>query len=432
MSQHKAKLKNSSSKSVTIEVTIPLTDSMLQTEEGIRDALNEVGCMATQSALNRFDTDGSPIVIGDSKFTSKGLCSKTYQTMWGAVDVERHVYQSSKGGRQFCPLERDARIILTSTPGFSKWVTAKYAQMGSSHVLSDLKESHGREISRPYLKHLCDAIGAVALAKEESWSYDLPPMANRVNSISVGIDGTCMLLVEDGWREAMVGTISLYNKKGERMHTIQVGATPQYGKEKFYSRFERELGLVKEKFPKTTYIGIADGAKGNWEYLKGRTDQQTIDFWHATGYLEKAAGAMFFGDKKNVERKEWLDDACHKLKHNVGAATRLLNEMKEFKVEHRLSQQQKDELTASITYFENHRFKMKYARNQDQNLPIGSGVTEAACKTLIKQRLCNSGMRWKEKGAASVISLRSMVHTDCRWDQFWGKIDQYGYPIAAA
>ena len=61
-SKHNAKLKSSSSKSVTIEVTIPLSDSMLKTEEGIRDALNEVGCMATQSALKRFDTDGSPIV----------------------------------------------------------------------------------------------------------------------------------------------------------------------------------------------------------------------------------------------------------------------------------------------------------------------------------------------------------------------------------
>lgn len=322
-------------------------------------------------------------------------------------------------------------MILTSTPAFSKWVTAKYVKMGSSQVLSDLKECHGREISRPYLKHLCDAVGSVALAKEESWSYELPQMPKKVNSVAVGIDGTCMLLVEDGWREAMVGTISLYSKKGVRLHTIQVGATPQYGKEKFYSRFERELELVKERFPKTTYIGIADGAHGNWEYLKEKTDEQTIDFWHATGYLGKAAGAMFSGDKQKAEREEWLDDACHKLKHNVGAATRLLNEMKEFKEGHHLRQQQKDELTASITYFENHRSKMRYAQNQDQNLPIGSGVTEAACKTLIKQRLCNSGMRWKEKGAASVISLRSMAHTDCRWDQFWGKIDQYGYPVVA-
>ena len=74
---------------------------------------------------------------------------------------------------------------------------------------------------------------------------------------------------------------------------------------------------------------------------------------------------------------------------------------------------------------------MTYAQNTKNNFPIGSGVTEAACKTLVKQRLCNSGMRWKEKGAAAVLSLRGLAHTDCRWEQFWGKIDQYGYPLAA-
>jgi len=40
-------------------------------------------------------------------------------------------------------------------------------------------------------------------------------------------------------------------------------------------------------------------------------------------------------------------------------------------------------------------------------------------------------MRWKKKEAAAVLSLRSLAHTDCRRDQFWGKIDQYGYPLAA-
>ncbi len=43
------------------------------------------------------------------------------------------------------------------------------------------------------------------------------------------------------------------------------------------------------------------------------------------------------------------------------------------------------------------RLRMSYARNVEANIPIGSGVTEAACKMLVKQRLCNSGMRWKER-----------------------------------
>jgi hypothetical protein len=59
-------------------------------------------------------------------------------------------------------------------------------------------------------------------------------------------------------------------------------------------------------------------------------------------------------------------------------------------------------------------------------LPIGSGVTEAACKSLVKQRLCASGMRWKTTGAKVVLSLRALTHTVGRWTRFWQKIDQFG------
>jgi hypothetical protein len=84
-----------------------------------------------------------------------------------------------------------------------------------------------------------------------------------------------------------------------------------------------------------------------------------------------------------------------------------------------------------ITYFSNHQHQMEYAHYRAKYFPIGSGVTEAACKTLVKQRLCCSGMRCKEKGASIVLSLRALVLTHTRWNQFWGKIDQYGFPIAA-
>ena len=55
-------------------------------------------------------------------------------------------------------------------------------------------------------------------------------------------------------------------------------------------------------------------------------------------------------------------------------------------------------------------------------------MTEAACKTLVKQRLCRSGMRWKEEGAQMILSLRALLLTQTRWSQFWSKIEQYGVP----
>jgi len=72
---------------------------------------------------------------------------------------------------------------------------------------------------------------------------------------------------------------------------------------------------------------------------------------------------------------------------------------------------------------------MDYAAHIENNLPIGSGVTEAACKTLVKQRLCSSGMRWKDKGAKVIVSLRALVQSKGRWQQFWANIDQHGAQI---
>jgi hypothetical protein len=75
--------------------------------------------------------------------------------------------------------------------------------------------------------------------------------------------------------------------------------------------------------------------------------------------------------------------------------------------------------------------RLDYAGLAARNIPIGSGVTEAACRVLVKQRLGGSGMRRKERGAAAVLSVRCLTDTTGRWDQFWSRIDRSGFPVAA-
>ena len=414
----------------TVQVKVPYKNAMLDFEEIIQSAVNDVGLISTKEALSQFDADGSPILMGDTKFTSKGKASKIYQTPYGAVDINRHVYQSSKGGKTYCPLDTNSRTVVSSTPKFAKMVSSKYADLGASRVRADLEENHGRKVARCFIQDISEAVSAVVSAKEESWEYALPEMDKPVKTISIGMDGTCMLLCDDGYREAMVGTIAFYDEDGDRQHTTYMAATPEYGKETFLSRFEQEIIKVKARYPKVHYIGVADGAKCNWAFLKRHTETQTLDFWHVTEYLGKAANVMFRGKRKETEKNEWLDHACHKLKHSVGAATRLLKEMIAFNDSNDLSKDRRSMLESTITYFTNNKEKMKYAQNIKKNLPIGSGVTEAACKVIVKQRLCGSSMKWKEKGAAAVLSLRCINYSAGRWQQFWKKISQYGLPVA--
>ena len=106
------------------------------------------------------------------------------------------------------------------------------------------------------------------------------------------------------------------------------------------------------------------------------------------------------------------------------------NEMKAFEIENTLPKADKESLESAITYCGNNKGKMTYAKNIKMKLPIGSGVTEAACKVIVKQRMCGSSMKWKDKGAASVLRLRCLNYSNGRWSQFWDKINQYGLPMA--
>jgi hypothetical protein len=302
----------------------------------------------------------------------------------------------------------------------------KYGNMGAPRAERDMLESNGRDVCPVYIKKVSDFVGEMANIQEGEWEYDLPKFAKNVASVSVGLDGTCMLMSEHGWREAMTGSISLFDNKGERMHTIYIGAIPEYGKESFLKRLDGELAKIKERYPDCVYIGLADGAPENWSFLKKRTDRSVLDFYHVLEYVKLASGSIYPGKKHQDKREEWLEARLHSLKHKHGAAKRLLNELEsELK---NIPARRRESLQKTVTYFRNNYKRMNYARQTREEMPIGSGVTEAACKELIKQRLCSSGMRWKEKGAASVIAIRSLVMTDKRWEQFWNKISESGCP----
>lgn len=206
----------SNEKFETIQITIPLSNSFLETETRIQSLLNEAGTIASGEALKQFDTDGLAIEKSGKRWTSKGQQPKTYQTPYGSIEINRHI---CTGGETYCPLEVDARIIITSTPRFAKQISHKYAEMSSVRVLEDLRENHGREVNRAFVQILAEAVGNIASIKEEDWTYQTPRLEVEIPTVSIGLDGTCMLMCGEGFRQAMVGTISLYDREGERQHT---------------------------------------------------------------------------------------------------------------------------------------------------------------------------------------------------------------------
>jgi len=77
-----------------------------------------------------------------------------------------------------------------------------------------------------------------------------------------------------------------------------------------------------------------------------------------------------------------------------------------------------EQLAPHLTYLENNAYLMRYARLRAVGLPVGSGVTEGACKSVIKMRTNGSSQRWRPAGLEAVLTLRS-VHMSDRLPRFW-------------
>jgi hypothetical protein len=72
----------------------------------------------------------------------------------------------------------------------------------------------------------------------------------------------------------------------------------------------------------------------------------------------------------------------------------------------------------ALHYFEENASQMRYALFRKKKLFVGSGVVEAGCRTVIGQRLKQSGMRWSVRGANAILALRCCLMSG-RFEDFW-------------
>lgn len=267
-------------------------------------------------------------------------------------------------------------------------------------------------------------IATICEDKEDNWSYDIDKeVLKEVDTVVVSRDGAMVPIINNGYREAMAGTISLHTNEGKRLTTIYVASAPEYGKEKFDKRMNKALEDIKTLLPDAMYVGLADGAANNWTYLNEVTELQILDYFHASEYIAKFVSAYFTDEKVG---KKWYEKTKDELRNKDNSIVDILAEMKKMLNTMPLGiNRQLAEKT--VVYIENNQGKMNYAHYKRVNVPIGSGVVEAACKTLIKQRSCRAGARWTIDGLDKLLQVRQLVLTSNRWEQFWKKLDRYGF-----
>jgi hypothetical protein len=203
-----------------------------------------------------------------------------------------------------------------------------------------------------------------------------------------------------------------------------MGCMPETKKKTLKRMLSSELGQVFAQRPELTLVAIADGANDNWSYLQTEvldllSDDHPkvaiLDFYHATEHISAALGATY-GDgsvKARLKFNEYKGLLLEDPKGIDKVIRSLAYLSKKFTSVGRL--------TTVLKYLRAHRHMMRYAAYRSEALPIGSGVIEAACKTLVTQRMKNSGMRWGHEGGQAVLTLRSWAQSE-RFDRAWALI----------
>jgi len=311
-----------------------------------------------------------------------------------------------------------------ATPLLAEMLSFKVSALPPSEVTKDLAK-HGLRLSPSFIRGIAQQDGRLAVEKATTWQLEVPSPQAPVEVVATGFDGTTAPIRGEDYKEAMCGTIALYDRRGERLSTEYLGAMPEAWKADFTNRFTSRVTRVLARYPKALHVVLSDGAVWNWRLIKEHYPGAIwiLDFWHAAQHLSQAADAIF-GRAPGEEKSAWFERWKTALRDEVDGVAGVIRSLIYYRNRAVLEGKARKELDAQLNYYRSHDDKMQYADYVAAGLLIGSGVTEAGCKELIKARFCRSGMRWDRDSGARVLQLRAIRLSD-QWDSFWGKVMRY-------
>ena len=127
-----------------------------------------------------------------------------------------------------------------------------------------------------------------------------------------------------------------------------------------------------------------------------------IDYYHACHYVQQLADVIF---GPGSESQRWAKQMREPLKTRAHGVARVLQSASALRHQRGLSGQA-TVYAHAYAYLKKRRGWMQYQSYRRQHLPIGSGITEAACKVVFTQRLKCSGMAWTKEGGQIILDLR--------------------------
>ena len=346
-------------------------------------------------------------------------------SLFGDIPLVRNYYHRPGDGRGRFPLDEALGLVDGYTPGVAALIGRCAAELPFQRAAESFRAYTGLTVDARQFPRLAERIGPQV---EEFLREQRPSGEARPPRVYVATDGTGAPLRH----EELKGRKGRQPDGTAQTHEVKVGAIftqhPVTGEKPWRDldsntyvattrRAEPFGHMMRDEFrrrfpdPPADVVFLGDGAAWNWELQRNFFPMALgiVDFYHAaehvTGVVDLIENHRTPSGRKR--RRRWVKLLLR------GRLDAFLAEARQA-----FAPNQVEAGTKALAYFEKNRERMRYRYFREHGYFIGSGVVEAACKTLVAQRLKGSGMHWSERGLSHILSLRTALLSR-RYDEFW-------------
>ena len=410
-------------------------------ETAIRTAVLAAGAKALGELLQGIGSGKEPDAIictrCDARMESQGLKRKELLTILGQVPFERSMFQCPACQATRYPGDEALDIVgTTRSPGLRRMMARAGSQTTFKDGRDDLKVYAGLDVSAKDVERVAEGIGQ----QIESWlSQERTMLLIQAESLRTDQTIPVLYISYDGTGVPMTPE-ELQGRKGKQMDGSARTREAKLGCV-FTQTITDEKGFPVRDPDSTSFVGAIESAEEfGWricaeavrrglcqaqrvvvladsaEWIKNLWQMHfpmamfIIDLYHAREHVSHLSKMLFSGDNKRAEQQRirWWTDL------DAGNVDKIIRQARQ-----RLcDQESREKIETEIHYFEKNKAYMRYAEFRTQGLFVGSGVVEAGCKTVIGQRLKQSGMEWSIRGANAIISLRCAIKSN-RFEDYW-------------
>lgn len=417
--------------------------------------LREFGRVFLERLLNEREGDGR-LLPHDVIYEGQGyrrLGKKTRNahvaTLFGTLCLWRFPYRFWEPlTTESClfPLELQLGLVEGVTPALADFIGRRMAEAGATQnrVLQQLREEHGVSMGVERLRKVVATISQEMTEHRQPAQVELLLTAlhkaaasrgNRKPVLAVGRDGITLCEYRYRfWEVATTATVTVFDRSGKRLATVYLAYRPELGQATMNQMLTELLTEVFRQWdgplPTLAYVADSGGQESSYfeDQLAGmhhpRTGerlpwQRVVDFYHAAARIWAMSEALFGLTSSRYHR--WARRMLRLLKRKERGAKRVLHSAAALAARRKMGKKRTKEFRKAYHYLRKRTKWMRYNEYKKSHIPLGSGITEAACKTVYTQRLKLSGMRWKRENAQQILTLRTALLSRI-WDTAYHRL----------